>query len=57
MNDRPLIDKDDVPLLVRVMAFPAPLFPTATDAQFNEVGLTDPLPEVVVEPVPVKAMD
>ena len=53
----PLMDRDDVPLFVSVMAFPAPLFPTTTDTQFKLVGLTEALPDVVDDPVPAKLRD
>jgi hypothetical protein len=49
-----LIVSAKVPVLVRVMAFEAPLFPIATTTQFNVVGLTVALPEPVA-PVPLSA--
>lgn len=48
--------RDDVPLLVSVMTFCAPLPPTGTDAQLNVVGLTDAFPDVVDDPEPVRAI-
>jgi hypothetical protein len=52
-----LIVSAEVPVLVRVMAFDAPLFPIATTTQLNEVGLTVALPEPVAVPVPLRATD
>jgi hypothetical protein len=51
------IVSDEVPVLVRVIAFAAPLFPTATYTQLREAGLTDALPEPVAAPVPLSATD
>jgi len=51
-----LIVSAEVPVLVRVIDFEAPLFPIATTTQFNEVGLTVALPEPVA-PVPLSATD
>ena len=48
---------EDVPLLVRVMAFAPPVCPTATLAQFRLVGLTDAVPELLLVPVPDTATD
>jgi hypothetical protein len=48
-----LIEVD--PLLVSVAAFCAPMPPTATDAQLNEVGLTEALPPELLPPVPESA--
>ena len=47
-----LIAIEDVPLLVRVMAFAPPVCPTATLTQFKLVGLTAAVPEVPLVPVP-----
>lgn len=57
VNVKLLIVSDEAPVLVSVIAFAAPLFPTATATQFNVVGLTDALPEPVAAPVPLRATD
>jgi hypothetical protein len=44
-----------VPLFVRVAAFAAPVFPIVTETQLIVVGLTEALPDVVADPVPVNA--
>lgn len=44
-----------VPPFVRVATFCPPMPPTGTDTQFRLVGLTDPLPEVDDDPVPLSA--
>jgi hypothetical protein len=46
---------DVVPLFVNVTGLAAPLPPTVTDTQLNDVGLVDALPPEVLVPVPESA--
>jgi len=52
---RLLIVIDEVPLFLSTAVFCPPMPPTATDAQLNDVGLTDALPPDVLPPVPERA--
>ena len=49
--------REDVPLFVSATTFCAPFPPMTTDTQFKVVGLTDALPDVADDPVPVSAID